>query len=144
MVLALDELDSYCTADSEFVLSPSGIATVFPEATLEITCSTDRHFQILKWNVTTSPSASESGQAFTSARFISSSSQSISPLIINTKVFTISIVSTMDQFTSVLSVVNVTDDLNGTIAQCTDTGSSAAETRTAMTFVHIIQTDIGR
>ena len=129
-------------ADSELVLSPSGIATVCPEATLEIICSTDRIF--LNWNVTTPPSASESGQAFTRARLISSSSQSVSPLIINTKVFMISVVSTMDQFTSVLSVENVTDDLNGTIVQCADFGDSAAETRTAMTFVHIIQTNIGR
>ena len=120
MVLALGELDSYCIADSEFVLSPSGIATVCPEATLEITCSTDRHF--LNWNVTTPPSASESGQAVTRSRLISSSSQIIKPLIINTKVFYVSIVSTMDQFTSILSVVNVTDDLNGTIVQCTDIG----------------------
>ena len=131
-------------ADSELVLSPFGIATVCPdlEATLEIICSTDRYF--LNWTVTTPPSASESGQAVTRSRLIASSSQRIDPLIINMKIFIISIVSTMDQFTSVLSVVNVTDDLNGTIVQCTDISSSAAETRTAMTFVHIIQTDIGR
>ena len=124
------------------MLSPSGIATVCPEATLEITCSTDRHF--LNWNVTTPPSVSESGQAITISRWISSSSQISYPLIINMKIFIISIVSTMDQLTSVLSVVNVTDDLNGTIVQYTDIGDSAAESRTSMTFVHIIQTDIGR
>ena len=100
-------------ADSEFVLSPSGIATVCPEATLEITCTTDRNF--LNWTVTTPPSASESGQIITRSRLISLSSQRIDPLIINMKIFIISIVSTTDQFTSVLSVVNVTDDLNGTI-----------------------------
>ena len=113
MVLALVNLTPIVFADSELVLSPSGTAIVCPdlEATLEITCSTDRNF--LNWTVTTPPSASESGQAFTRGRLISSSSQIIYPLIINMKVFIISIVSTMDQFTSVLSVENVTDDLNG-------------------------------
>jgi hypothetical protein len=60
------------------------------------------------------------------------------------KVFFISIVSNVDPFTSVLSVINVTADLNGTIVQCEDIGISVAESRTSMTFVHVIQTDIGR
>ena len=87
MVLALVNLTPIVLSDSELVLSPSGIATVCPEATLEIICSTstDRHF--LNWNVTTPPSASESGQAVSRNRLISSNSQSVSPLIINTNVF---------------------------------------------------------
>ena len=141
MVLALVNLTPIVLADSELVLSPSGTATVCPEATLEITCSTDRHF--LNWTVTIPISVSESGQAVTRNRLISSS-QSVSPLIINMRIFNISIVSTMDQFISVLSVDNVTDDLNGTIVECKDIGSSAAESRTSMIFVHIIQTNIGR
>jgi hypothetical protein len=131
-------------ADSELVLSPAGTARVCPETALEITCSTDRTF--LNWNVTIPPSANElSGQAVTRNRLVSSSSQGIAPLIINNIVFIISTVSTVDQFTSVLSVNNVTTDLNGTIVQCEDIDiSAAAESRISMTLVHIIQTDIGR
>jgi hypothetical protein len=132
-------------ADSELVLSPAGTARVCPETALEITCSTDRTF--LNWNVTILPSARESGQAVTINRLVSSSNQGSTLLIIynNNIVFNISIVSTVDPFTSVLSVINVTDDLNGTIVQCEDFGISVAESRTSlMTFVHIIQTDIGR
>jgi hypothetical protein len=130
--------------DSELVLSPSGTARVCPEATLEITCSTDRIF--LNWNVTIPPSANElSGQAVTINRLVSSSNQGSTLLIINNNiVFSISIVSNVDPFTSVLSVINVTADLNGAVVQCADIGSSAAESRTSTTFVHVIQTDIGR
>jgi hypothetical protein len=130
--------------DSKLVLSPSGTARVCPETELEITCSTDRSF--LNWSVTIPPSASElSGQAVTRNRLISSSNQGVASLVIDTKVFMISIVSNVDPFTSVLSVINVTAVLTGTIVQCEDIGSSAAEeSRTSMTFVHIIQTDIGR
>ena len=118
-------------------ISPFGITTVCPEAILEIICSTsiDRHF--LNWNVTIPPSASYYQYQIDLFQQ--------SECFFNTKVFIIAIVSTMDQFTSILLVVNVTDDLNGTMVQCTDIiGDSAAESRTAMTFVHIIQTNIGR
>jgi hypothetical protein len=130
--------------DAELVLSPSGTARVCPETTLEITCSTDRSF--LNWSVTIPPSASElSGQAVTRNRLISSSNQGIAPLVINNIVFIISIVSSVNPFTSVLSVINVTAVLNGTIVQCADIDiSAAAESRISMTLVHIIQTDIGR
>ena len=128
--------------ESRLMISPSGAAMVCPGAALVITCSTDRNF--LNWSVTIPPSASESEQAVTRNRLISSSSQTIFPLIISTKTFNISIVSTMDRFTSALSVINVTADLNGTLVQCTDIGSSIAESDTSMTVVHIIRTNIGR
>ena len=123
------------------MLSPSGVALVCPGAPLAITCSTDRSF--LNWSVTIPPSASESGQAVTRSRLFSSSTQTVGPLMVDTKVFNISTTSTVDQFTSVLSVTNVTADLNGTIVHCTDIGSSLAESSTSMTMVHIIRTDIG-
>ena len=67
---------------------------------------------------------------------ITSSSQSVPqrPLIISMKTFNISSVSTTDAFASVLSFINVTADLNGTIVQCTDVGDSLAESDTSMTI----------
>ena len=123
------------------MLSPSEVALVCPGAPLAITCSTDRSF--LNSSVTIPPSASESGQAVTRSRLFSSSTQTVGPLMVDTKVFNISTTSTVDQFTSVLSDTNVTADLNGTIVHCTDIGSSLAESSTSMTMVHIIRTDIG-
>ena len=124
------------------MLSPSEVATVCPGATLAITCSTDRSF--LNWSVTIPPSASESG-AVTRSQLVASGSQTIRALVIdNMRVFNISIISTMDSFISVLSVTDVTADLNGTIVHCTDIGNSLAESSTSMTIVHIIGTDTGR
>ena len=125
------------------MLLPSGVARVCPGAALVVTCSTDRSF--LNWSVTIPPSTSESGQAVTRNRLISSGSQNVPPLIISMRTFNISIVSTMNTFVSVLSFIDITGDLNGTIVQCMDIGDSLlAESDTSMTIVHIIRTDIGR
>ena len=124
------------------MLSPSEVAMVCPGATLAITCSTNRRF--LNWSVTIPPSLSESGQAITRSRLVASGSQTIRALVINMREFSISIICTMDSFISVLSVTDVTVDLNGTIVHCTDIGDPLAESSTSMIIVQIIRTDVGR
>ena len=65
-------------------------------------------------------------------------------MINNIREFNISIKSTMGSFISVMSVTDVTADLNGTIVHCTDIGDSLAESSTLRTIVQIIRTDLGR
>ena len=44
---------------------------------------------------------------------------------------------------SILSLVNVSADLNGTRVNCTDIGNSFAETSTSIATVHAIKTGTG-
>ena len=129
-------------AESRLTLSPRGVMWVCPGAQLDVTCSTDRTF--LRWNVTIPPSASDSGEAVTRSRLLSSGSQNIGQLVPEMKYFNISIMSTVDPFTSVLSYTNATADLNGTVINCSDTGNSTAESDSAMVIVHITTADHGR
>ena len=79
----------------------------------------------------------------TRSRLVASGTQTIRALVINN--LRVSIISTIDSFISVLSVTDVTVDLNGTIVHCTDIGDPLAESSTStMTIVQIIRTDIGR
>ena len=134
-------------AESRLTLSPHGVMWVCPGAQLDVTCSTDRTF--LRWNVTIPPSASDSGEAVTRSRLYSSSTQAtaIEPLVVDheMKAFNISITSTVDLFSSVLSYTNATADLNGTVINCSShTGDSTAESDSAMVIVHITTADHGR
>ena len=115
---------------------------VCPGAQLDITCSTDRRF--LNWNVTIPPSASDSGEAVTRGRLLSSTSQAIGQLMVGMKQFNISITSTEDLFSSVLSYTNATADLNGTVINCSDKGNSTEESNSSMVIVHITTADLGR
>ena len=112
---------------------------VCPGAQLAISCSTDRTF--LNWNVTIPPSASDSGEAVTRSRLLSSSTRFIGPFILEMKAFNISITSTVDPFSSVLSYTNATADLNGTVINCSEYGNSIAA---SMVIVHITTADLGR
>ena len=130
--------------ESRLTLSPRGVMWVCPGAQLDITCSTDRRF--LNWTITIPPSASDSGEAVTRSRTYSSSTQAtaIEPLVVEMKTFNISITSTVDPFSSVLSYTNATADLNGTMINCTATGNSAEESDSSMVIVHITTADLGR
>ena len=130
-------------AESRLTLSPHGVMWVCPGAQLEVTCSTDRRF--LNWTVTIPPSASDSGEAVTRDQLLSPSNKSlITPLVVEMKAFNMSITSTMDPFSSVLSYINATADLNGTVIICSDKGNSAAESNSSMVIVHITTADLGR
>ena len=131
-------------AESRLTLSPRGVMWVCPGAQLEVTCSTDRSF--LTWSVTIPPSASDSGEAVTRSRLSSSSTQTSGLLLmVEMKAFNISIMSTVDSFSSVLSYTNATADLNGTVINCSVIGNSTAESNSSMVIVHIITTaDLGR
>ena len=129
-------------AESRLTLSPRGVMRVCPGAQLDVTCSTDRRF--LSWTVTIPPSASDSGEAVTRGRLFSSSTETVDPLMVEMKQFNISITSTVDSFSSVLSYTNATADLNGTVINCSYTGDSKAESNSAMVIVHITTADLGR
>ena len=131
-------------AESRLTLSPRGVVLVCPGAQLDVTCSTDRRF--LNWTVTIPPSASDSGEAVTRGRLFSSSTETVDPLVVEMKQFNISITSTGDSFSSVLSYTNATADLNGTVINCSyiDTGNSRAESYSSMVIVHITTADLGR
>ena len=117
---------------------------VCPGAQLDVTCSTDRKF--LNWTITIPPSASDSGEAVTRSRLLSNSThnQTIGQFLLEMKQFNISITSTVDPFSSVLSYTNATADLNGTVINCSDTGESEEESNSSMVIVHITTADLGR
>ena len=133
-------------AESRLTLSPYGVMWVCPGAQLDVTCSTDRRY--LTWTVTIPPSASDSGEPVTRSRLLSSTSQTgtqaIGLLMVEMKTFNISITSTVDPFSSVLSYTNATADLNGTVINCSDTGESEEESNSSMVIVHITPADLGR
>ena len=115
---------------------------VCPGAQLDVTCSTDRRF--LNWIVIIPPSASDSGEAVNRSRLLSSTTQPIGPLVVEMKAFNISITSTVDSFSSILSYTNATADLNGTVINCSDKGNSTEESDSSMVIVHITTADLGR
>ena len=115
---------------------------VCPGAQLAVTCSTDRRF--LNWNITIPPSASDSGEAVNRSRLLSSTSQTIGQLMVGMKQFNISITSTVDPFSSILSYTNATADLNGTVINCSDKDNSTEESNSSMVIVHITPADLGR
>ena len=130
-------------AESRLTLSPRGVMWVCPGAQLAVTCSTDKTF--LTWSVTIPPSASDSGEAVTRNRTFSSSTQAdVGQFMLEMKQFNISITSTEDPFSSVLSYTNATADLNGTVIICSYTGDSKAESNSSMVIVHITTADLGR
>ena len=129
-------------AESRLTLSPRGVMWVCRGAQLNVTCSTDRKF--LNWNVTIPPSASDSGEAVNRSRLLSPNSKVDGPLVVEMKAFNISITSTVDPFSSILSYTNVTADLNGTVINCSDKGNSTEESDSSMVIVHITTADLGR
>ena len=131
--------------ESRLTLSPRGVMWICPGAQLDVTCSTDDR-KFLTWTVTIPSSASDSGEAVTRDRLYSSSTQdnAIEPLVVEMKTFNISITSTVDPFSSVLSYTNATADLNGTVINCSVTGNSTEESNSSMVIVHITPADLGR
>ena len=130
-------------AESRLTLSPREVMWVCPGAQLAVTCSTDRKF--LNWTITIPPSASDSGEAVDRSRLVTSATQAaIELLMVEMKQFNISITSTVDLFSSVLSYTNATADLNGTVINCSDIGNSTAESDSSMVIVHITTADLGR
>ena len=117
-------------------LSPSGVASVCLGEDLAFTCSTDKDF--LEWNVTI-----VTGQTVSRTRLISVG-VSIIPLMINMKLFNISFTNVLGgssvSLESVLFVTNVTADLNGTMVNCTEVGTSLADTSSSIATVHVIRT----
>ena len=145
LAIASDDNINNIFAESRLTLSPRGVMWVCPGAQLDVTCSTDRSF--LNWSVTIPPSASDSGKAVTRSRLSSSSTKAAEPpLMVEMKAFNISITSTVDPFSSVLSYTNATADLNGTVINCSliDSGNSTAESNSSMVIVHITTPDLGR
>ena len=131
-------------AESRLTLSPRGVMWVCPGAQLDVACSTDRRF--LTWSITIPPSASDSGEAVTRNRTFSSNTQTVGPFMVEMKQFNISITSTVDPFSSVLSYTNATADLNGTVINCCepDRCNSAEESDSSMVIVYITTADLGR
>ena len=138
-------------AESRLTLSPRGVMWICPGAQLGVTCSTDRKF--LNWTVTIPPSASDSGEAVNRSRLLSSAqnvnvttavTQTGGLLMVEMKAFNISITSTGDPFSSVLSYTNATADLNGTVINCSDKGDSKDQSNSSMVIVHITTADLGR
>ena len=140
--IASDDNINNIFAESRLTLSPRGVMWVCPGAQLDVTCSTDRSF--LRWTVTLPPSASDSGEAVTRSRLVSNSTQATGPFTLEMKQFNISITSTVDPFSSVLSYTNATADLNGTVINCSYLGYSPAESDSSMVIVHITTADLGR
>ena len=128
-------------AESRLTLSPRGVVWVCPGAQLDVTCSTDRRF--LCWTVTIPPSASDSGEAVTRSLLLSSSTQAaVDQLWVEMKTFNISITSTVDLFSSVLSYTIATADLNGTVINCSDYSRERSDS--SMVIVYITTADLGR
>ena len=103
----------------------------------------------LEWSIT--PSFTIPGQPYRT-KLVSASSQNdgyVDPLVLNMISFDFSARTLLTNgsvvsLVSVLSVTNVPANLNGTRFNCTDIGTSLAETNTTMVIVHVIRpADVG-
>ena len=129
-----------CVIES-VVLSPSDVASLCVGGRLVFTCTTNQ--SIIRWNVTTS----QSGRIHTRTRLVSPTSQSTIPLLVNMNSFNVTRNSSYGSLplTSVLSIANVSVDLNETKVSCTGVGSSTAEASTLVATVHVFTAaDLGK
>ena len=122
-------------------LAPDGIVSVCPGGSLTFTCTTNRTF--IQWTVTIYNSTSE--LRISRTRLLSRTAQFDPVLNITRANRTFSIARTSNEpFTSTLSVQHVAADLNQTMINCTDFGSSISEMSTSVTTIHVIGRKIGR
>ena len=116
--------------ESTVMLSPSGEALACPGEQLAFVCSTNRNF--IEWNITLFLSG---GQSTSRTRLVPSVGP-IETLVVDTMSFHI-IRNESLSLTSILTIASVTTDLNGTRVNCTDIGSSLAETSTSVSIIKI-------
>ena len=113
------------------MLSPSGVALVCPGEQLTFVCSTNRSF--VQWNVT----VFRSGQSISRTRLVPSvGAPFTSSVVVDMVPFHITRVGSLP-LTTTLTITNVSTDLNGTRVNCTDIGSSLAETSTSVSIIEI-------
>ena len=81
----------------------------------------------------------------TSRELIITSISQFTSLLVKKKSFKILIISLIEEtpLISMMSVANLTADMNGTVINCTDVGDSLAETSTSVTKINILKTSNG-
>ena len=125
---------------SQVMLSPSGEVSVCPGNQLSFRCSTN--FSILEWDITVFQSRVHRRQQFVTP---------ISPLhstltILSRHLFNIARTSDLNAnpLISTLTIVNAMVDINATIINCTEIGSSRAESSTSKATINIINPALSR
>lgn len=118
--------------------SNHGAVSVCPGESLHFICCTNQSF--IEWNITALQS--ESGQTDSRTKLVSDISP-LAMLIVNGITFTITRNSSLrsHRLTSMLSVANVTADLNGTIVNCTSIEHSTLEAESSIITIQIIRVD---
>ena len=116
------------------MLTPSGEVSVCPGGQLSFRCSTNLSF--LEWNVT----VVQSGIFLSEKLIVTSISLFDLPFIVTPHSFNVIRNSADGSYPLIatLTVDNVVAGLNGTRVNCTEIGSSLAETSTSVATIHII------
>ena len=122
------------------MLSPSGDVSVCPGSQFSFRCSTNLTF--LEWNVT----VSQSGKPESRQQLVTRSSPLHSHLIISGHLFNITRNSTQisHPLVSVLTIAKTVINLSATLINCTEIGSSRAETSTSMATINVINPSLSR
>ena len=119
------------------LLFPSGETVVCDGEQLELTCTTNS--RILGWS--SSPLMNEQGQPQTFMRHIASEglSQQVSTTTVNSTIFNVSRVSSLDDLPLVSRLVinPVSNGLNGTEVNCTERAMNNENTATASVIIYI-------
>ena len=134
-------LQFFLNLESRVILSPSGEVSVCPGGQLSFRCSTS--FTFLEWNATI---VLQSGRLSSRRQLVTPVSQLDLHLTINGHVFNITRNSAYDAspLISTLTVANAVADLSPTKINCTDIGSSLAETSTSLATISVIDPVLSR
>ena len=126
---------------SQVMLLPSGEVSVCPGNQLSFRCSTN--FSLLEWDIT----VFQSGVHHNRQQFVTPISPLHSTLTISSRHF-FNIARSSDQnanpLISTLTIVNAMADINATIINCTEIGSSRAESSTSKATMNIINPALSR
>ena len=113
------------------MLSPSAVVSVCPGEQLTFVCSTNRSF--VQWNVT----VFRSGHSISRTQLVASVGASFTSLVVDMVSFHIMRIGSLPLTTTLTITNNITTDLNNTRVNCTDIGSSLAETSSSVAIIKI-------
>ena len=122
------------------VQSNPGVVSICPGEDLNFICTANS--SLIEWNITTVQSAAESGRSDSRTKIITDILAHPTMLIVSGIFFNLTRNSTLESrpLTSIASVVNVTDDLDGTIVKCTAIEESPSERESSFVIINV--TDI--
>ena len=136
------------------VLEPSGVVPVCVGKRLDLVCTSTglTNNDFINWNITVPWTVSRSHTMISDTRLISAAGQAtISPVVLNMINFIFNLTRTVSDdnnsimLKSFVSVVNVTDALNGSKIFCSEIRPPAPNNVVSMTSsIHVINYDYGK